>query len=495
MGFRRHSIQLLLPLLPLLLTAPWVTRPAWGQGQPAWKAGPDAPRASSRAGATTFRCPFQKFDRLYWDSKTIPNLAQASSVELRIRLTDPAAFRRVSLHFKSGTGWYTALFHVTHSGNYTLRLPLGAFDVEGKPAGWSKVSEMRISGWKGNGRDASFDFVSVRPKTDAIMIYKATSSERSAAERSVARRSAQRISQWLNHLGISHGMVTDESFRADSLGKASVLILPYNRTPGNTALQAIRAFQRRGGKTIGFHDGPSSVTQHVGVKILPLIDTKQAGTFNAFRLQLEQPFPERVYQHVWNVMPLAPLGSGRTVGHWENSRKQQGRTAAVVRSPNGFWFGQVFRDGDAAGKQQLLLAMLGELHPAVWQEAANDPFTRLPREFGTANLGTLYQQLARGSAGTPQAQMVNFLPRLEARARQQLGNRQFREAYKSVRQLEQSVRLGSPRHRTRSGRLGRHLRQAARARLQHDFSLHAVGRQGALPEPPSAQVRNAGALR
>jgi len=434
---KRLRFGLFLPLFVLAFAPAWTAAQTVSQ----WKAGPNAPRASAAAGATctTFRCPFDKADRVYWDTKQVPDLSRASSVELRLRLTQPSAFRRVSLHFQSGAGWYTALFHVTHAGDYTLRLPLGTFDVEGKPAGWDKVSTMRLSGWKGNGPNASFDFCSVTPKTDAITIYKATSSERSSAERSVARRSAQRISQWLNQLGISHGMVTDESFRTHSLDRSSVLILPYNRTPGNIALQAIRRFQKRGGKTIGFHDGPSSVTQHVGVKILPMIDTKQAGTFNAFNIQLDSPFPERVYQHVWNVMPLGTVNGGRVVGRWENSRKQLGRTAAVVRSANGFWFGQVFRDGDASGKQQLLLAMLGELHPAVWREAAADPLARIPRDFNVADLGALYRQLGRGSAGTPQAQLVDFLPRLEARARQQLNAGQFGEAYKSVRQLEQSI--------------------------------------------------------
>jgi uncharacterized lipoprotein YddW (UPF0748 family) len=342
--------------------------------QAAWRAGAETPAARADASGIRLFCPFQDGrDRVYWDWAGRLDLHDASSLQLTLTAIDPDSVRTLSVYFKSGEGWYHWSRPVRGSGRQTVTIVKSDCSIEGAPAGWQQIDAVRISPWRGQSRAAAFVIHELAARRDALVLVQGTTSLPNPGERAFAQRTAQRISQWLTDAGIPHGAIDDDAVIAGGLDAARVAILCYVENPPPRELEALRAFVARGGKLVVFYSGSASLARMMGFRLGRFERTDDAGRWAALRFANPEALgtPERVHDHAWTRIPVAPeLPGTRVVAVWEDAAGRASADAACLAGPHGYWFTHLPRAEDDAGKQRMLLAMVGAHDPAAWQAAA-----------------------------------------------------------------------------------------------------------------------------
>ena len=395
-------------------------------------------------------CPMSKsIDRIYWDHIRPMDLSGMTSFEFEFSCRSPASVEKITLYFKSGNGWYTASRPLTRMGWNRMLFPKERFSTEGKPGPWSNVSQIRLSISKAAGRDTVITPRRLDGCVDDVVLYQATSSMKHRSEKGTARRCTERLSRWLGELYIGHGVLTDETISKERLAKAKVVILPYNPTPGSRATSALKSFVGRGGRLLVFHASSSTVADLMQVRQGTLIETKKAGRWSAmkFKPDPEGLRPERIYQHVWNIVPVYPKsGSGFTLAHWENEKRQSSMEPAVVATDRGAWITQIFLEGDADSKQSLLVSILGRLAPDTVQAAAVSRIYNSARTLGCSGLDEVTYLIRRKVEGRPEVarrveQVLKHLSQLDREMRQHFDAKQFAKSVQAGFQLRRNLQL------------------------------------------------------
>ena len=445
-----HRVHPLVPALGLLLATVASAQPLVPATFPdsqavraTWRAVAGAPPPRLEGKSALLPCPFGdgSTERVYWDA-TIEGLPAASTtLEILLACDRPQAVRRLSLHFKSGAGWWSSFQPLTEPGLTRLLVPIPAFEKEGAAGPLTKATAFRISCWRGSAENAALRVVGVGLRTDRIAVLQATGSEKVPAERAVAAKAAARVSDLLHEHYLGHRLLTDETFGASSLNGVRVLILPYNRSPDEQATARVRAFIKGGGGVIGFHDTHPKIAEDMGVRIQPMLRTQRADQWTGVQFAEGHGGVERLHQRVWNLVPLQPAGGGaRAVAWWEDGRGRRGPEVAVVESPRGTWWGQVWKDGDERSKSRLLLEMVARFDRSAWEHAAQSRLETSARRLGAPHLAGLRQRIAAVAGDKPQvSQMLDYLPRIEARMHQQVRDKDYEAATRSGWRLEGEI--------------------------------------------------------
>lgn len=87
-----------------------------------------------------------------WDHAIPLDLTQCDFVSFLANLSDSGAVGNMGFYFKSGDGWYAAFRWMSYAGWSKVSLPRSGFGTEGTPAGWDKISGIRIAFWPAPGR-------------------------------------------------------------------------------------------------------------------------------------------------------------------------------------------------------------------------------------------------------------------------------------------------------------------------------------------------------
>lgn len=409
-----------------------------GAAKAAWRPSASTPPVTVNGGQLLLPCRFSaQVDRVYWDTKIAPLSPADSTLEVVLSCTRPSAIRSLSLHFKSGGGWYSYFQPITQAGLQRIVVPLDRFEAEGKVGKLRAATDLRVSAWKGSTSSADLQVLAIRTRSDTVAIYQATTSEKNSTERRVAEKAAKHVSSLIQDYYISHRMLDDASLSDAALATIKVLILPYNRTPSERAQTTIKRFLGRGGKLIVFHESAPAIAAAMGVQIRPMMSTKKADDWTGM-VFTDPRFPARIYQQTWNLIPVTPVNSeSRTIAWWENGREVRSREPAIVKCTHGYWFTQIFKDGDDVNKGRTLLTMLGEFDSSVWQRATLSRLETSTRRLGYTSLAGLVSKFRReGKVDERSQQLINYLPKLEERMRNQAERGEFQAAVESAWQLE-----------------------------------------------------------
>lgn len=89
------------------------------------------------------------WERVYIDRQVNLDLAAAGEFELELLTDSPTAAARMSLYFRSGSGWYAAGTALYETNWQTLRFSKAAFSIEDQPTGWHEIDAIRIAIWRG----------------------------------------------------------------------------------------------------------------------------------------------------------------------------------------------------------------------------------------------------------------------------------------------------------------------------------------------------------
>ncbi len=375
--FTCHLMVVLVALLAVPAfgsNAPLVTLDGSAAAARAWNAGPGAKKVEQVPGGIRLPCPFHaKVDRFYWDVPLRRDLSSVSSFELTLQASSPEACRTLSVYFKSGDGWYHWSQPIRGVNRQTVVLPKNGFSEEGNPAGWNRVEGIRFAPWKGTNRTATFDLFNFASRVDEILVVAATTSATGAGERPVAAKAAQRIGSFLDLHNIPYGSVDDDAVARGALGHARIAILPYNPNPPQAEIRALESFVKRGGKMIVCQGANSSLATLMKVGLRSIKTATQAGTWRSIRFSHPRRLhlPDRVHDIAWSLVPAYPLSvQSQIIAYWENGSGKRLDDPAVLQTPAGFWICHVIRGEDPQLKADMMLGMIGSLHPETWIAAA-----------------------------------------------------------------------------------------------------------------------------
>ncbi len=343
----------------------------------AWKpigGSPAAIRETTAPGGTRFPCNFMpNLERVYWDRATKLDLSNDEFLELDLTCENPSAIRTMGLYLQSGDGWYLWLVNLSESGRQTITFALRDAATEGKPAGLNRIRNVRLSFTRGSTGNASIAAHALRAGTSTLLLVRGTLSIASDGERNAAANTARRISRWLNNKGVRHGIIDDEAVIAGRLRTASAAILPYNALPPESELRALEAFLKRGGKLIVCYSAEPRLAALMGFRLGQYQAARAPGQWSSFTFNSDAPpyMPKIVYQESSNIMPAYPADAkAQIIAWWQNAAGKQASEPAWVQSPQGWWMAHILLEGDSAGKENMLLALLGSCLPTVWEQAA-----------------------------------------------------------------------------------------------------------------------------
>lgn len=336
--------------------------------------------------ALRMRCNFQgtRMDRASWDCDLKLDLTMCKGLQFLFfcRDTSPVAYFTMYLH--SGNGWYRAPFDAPSSGEWSsIKIYKDATGIEGQPAGWSQIDTIRVSAWRGQDTDTEF-YIAAMGTFGAggkIIVIRGDSAARQTSnELDAIKKYTSVITDLLDRAGLSHIVLSDLDITPERLAGIKLIILPYNPIVPDKLVNDVTAFLQAGGKLISCYTLPKRLAQMVGIRIGSHVRQEYQGQFASIRSSKNalQGMPSITKQASWNIRDIFPIeGRSHVAAWWFNDKDQSTGKAAIVSSPNGIFLTHVLMSDDSSGKLRLLLAMIGNLVPELWRDAAQGCLDRI----------------------------------------------------------------------------------------------------------------------
>ena len=341
-------------------------------------------------GRTALRMPCNfhgtKFDRASWDCRLTLDLAMCNGVQFLFYCHDPSPVGSFSIYFHSGNGWYRSTFDAPRSEGWSsVKIYKKTAGIEGEPAGWGKVDTIRISAWRGQDVDTEF-YITAFGLLDAdakiVIVRGDSAANEMPTEKKAVAQYTDVMADLLDRAGLSYGILSDLDLTARRLKDRKLIILPHNpKMPGDTS-DEIAEFLRAGGKLIACYNLPNRLEQVVGIQSGPHIRQKYQGHFASIRSSNQplQGTPTIVKQNSWNIREASAIdGRSHIAAWWHDDKGQSTGKPAILRSNNCICLTHVLLGDDRANKLRLLLAMVGNLVPRLWHEAAQSWLDRIGR--------------------------------------------------------------------------------------------------------------------
>lgn len=333
-------------------------------------------------------CNFRgtKFDRASWDRELKLDLTMCKGIQFLFYCRDTSPVSSFSIYFHSGDGWYRCGFDAPVSAGWsTIKIHKKAADLEGRPGGWGKVDTIRISAWRGRDVDTEFYIAALGMfGTDGkiVIIRGDSAASKAAGEAKAIKQYSNVMARFLERAGLSYIVLSDLDVSAERLKGRKLIILPHNpNMPANVA-DEIAKFLRAGGKLIACYSLPNRLEPVVGIRSGLHVRQKYEGYFASIRPSAEplDGVAAITRQGSWNIQQASVVkGRSRVAAWWHNDKGQSTGKPAIVVSDNCIYLTHVLIADDPANKLQLLLAMVGNLVPELWREAAKGRIDRIGR--------------------------------------------------------------------------------------------------------------------
>jgi hypothetical protein len=149
------------PPAPPVLSGPVIDSLAYSsdaEAQRRWQpmqGSPPVERAEfASAGGLKLRVNFHgtRHERVSWDRPIDLDLTDCRGLVFQLYCADPAPVSYFNLYLQSGGGWYSARFYPSGPGWSRIELQKPAAGTEGTPAGWAKITRLRVSAWRGESK-------------------------------------------------------------------------------------------------------------------------------------------------------------------------------------------------------------------------------------------------------------------------------------------------------------------------------------------------------
>ncbi len=301
------------------------------------------------------------------------NLAAPGQFELEVAVDPPEACGNLTLYFRSGGGWYGAGGGVAGPGWQTVRFSKASFRPEGAPAGWDKISGIRIACWRGRAKDATIRIRRLAACwSDVALIIPTASDNPDDREVDSALSVAETVGDMLDDLGLGADAVEDSTLASGGLGQRRVAIVAYHPRLAAEAVQALVEFVEKGGKVFACYGLPAPLAKALGFK-QGSYHKPDRGTLAEIRFDAPdiQGLPRSARQASWNMTAVDPVGHGaRVIGHWFDRDGNATDLPAMWISDRGAYLSHIVIGDDPGAKRQMLAAVLGQLETSLWEQMA-----------------------------------------------------------------------------------------------------------------------------
>ena len=281
-------------------------------------------------------------------------------------------------------------------------------DTEGQPGGWDKVRTIRMSAWRGGPADTEFllgglEMTGLLGGDTFVVVVRADSvaAARPDEQESVRRYSAA-VVRMLDEAGVGCAVVGDLGLGADALRGARVVVLPYNPSLPDAALDTLVRYMESGGRLLAFYGMPARLRPLAGIEGGSFARAPGDGGFTTMATDpaVLPGAPPVVGQNSWNIIEPKPVdGRSRVAARWLDARGTPTGHNAVVASANAIEVSHVLLDDDPANKRRLLLAMAGWLAPDVWPQAASSAMARAGKVGPWSDFAAASEGIGREAAG------------------------------------------------------------------------------------------------
>jgi len=333
-------------------------------------------------------CNFRgtKIDRASWDRPVQLDMTACRGMRFRVRCRDTSPVAGFSLYLQSGDGWYATHFAPTdREGWTTITLDKEDMGTEGRPAGWGRISTIRLSAWRGQNTDTELVIAGMTlvGQQAAIAVVRGESAARDAPrEMESVVQYTRTVTTCLKELGLDYSVVSDLDLVAGRLKDTRLVILPHNPSMPDAAAETIARFLEGGGKMMAFYGMPGRLWQAVGMQSGIHVPQKFDGYFASIRFQdaALAGAPPVVGQRSWNIRGARPVEArSRVAAVWFDKDGKSTDWPAVLASDNCIYMTHVLLQDDAAHKRRMLLAMAGRLVPDLWRQAVEASVERVRR--------------------------------------------------------------------------------------------------------------------
>lgn len=399
--------------------------------------------------ALRMSCNFQgtRMDRASWDCELKLDLTMCKGLQFLFfcRDTSPVAYFTVYLH--SGDGWYRAPFDAPASAEWSvIEIDKSATGIEGQPAGWGKIDTIRISAWRGQDEDTEF-YISAMGSFGTggkIMVIRGDSAARQAPnELDAVKRYTSVMTELLDRASLSHVVLSDLDITPERLAGIKLIILPFNPFVPNEVVDEIIQFLQAGGTLIACYTLPERLEPMVGIHVGPHIRQKYRGHFASIRPSNDglQGMPAVTKQASWNIRDASTVeGRSQVAAWWFSDNNQPTGKSAMIAGPNSIFLTHVLLPDDSSGKQRLLLAMVGNLVPELWRDAAQGCINRIGRlgpydSYDSAKKGIL--DLASGNRRAIKA--LDTAGRFHSQSQARLSEGKYSEAVVAAEKSRESL--------------------------------------------------------
>ena len=441
-------------------------RPAAERAAAAWRPQGASPPARGAAGlgeGIVFHCPFDRGaeDRFFWDREARLDLSAYTSIEVDLTCDRPEALRSLAVYLESGNGWYVWNRPLPRAGRQLLTLRRHESATEGTPAGWRRITRIRLSPWKGAPVAATIRIHGIRARSDPVLVIRGAASM-PPAERAAAARAADRVCRWLAAAGAPFARLDEEAVNDATLRDVRAAILPYNTRLPDATLAALRDFVARGGKLIVFYSADPRLAEIVGVRLGSWKRADQPLQWCSFRFSDAAAWnaPETVFQTSGGLLPVFPAASDvAVIAVWQDDRGRPTGDPAWVAGPRGAWMSHILLPGDSANKQHLLAGLLLRYAPEVGPDLADAALREAGRIDSFGDMDEAVRAIRAAAAFTLEGARVEELlaeavrrragmgrARAEGRSADVLaGGRRLRQALTEAYALSQSPAPGEVR--------------------------------------------------
>ncbi len=333
------------------------------------------------AGLYIFAPFSQRIERTIHDRDLALDLSMHGSFELQVFVGNAEAFRSVSLHFRSGKGWYSASKNITRRGAQQLLFNRASFGSEGEPTGWSMITGIRLSAWGLSPIDSFIIINRLRGLSHKLLIILPSMRAKEKPTHLYSAWSiADRFSSMLEGIGLGVDTLDAENIVVETLKHREVVILPLNQEITEDLAGALERFVGAGGKLFVTYALAERIANLLHLRRIDWIPQERPGQFSS--IQFEAPYipgiPKEVKQSSWNItLAEATNGDMRTIGYWYDNRNRSTGYPALFAGDNGVFVSHLLLSDDWHAKQKLLAALLGYLVPEFRRRIAEIEINRM----------------------------------------------------------------------------------------------------------------------
>ena len=362
--------------------------------------------------ALRLACPFTRnVPRSLYHHDLEIDLSNAARVEFDLYVGEPGAVGSFNLYLISGNGCYRGSAGAGAPGWRRVRLNKASFKPEGKPDGWSNISAMRFSPWKGTAVDTYclVDNLVAKTAGEVAVVIATYAAREVPKEAASVYNCAERVANLLDRAGVMACTMESEDVARGQLAGKKVAILPYSPRLSEAEGQALTRFVEAGGKLVTFYILPPPLPELLGVRKVKWLRKEHDEQF----LDVDLSgcgivgMPQRIRQNSGCIHVFEPTAkNARVIGRWVDGKGQSQPQPGVILSDTGVAMAHTLLQGDDANKRQFLVALVGHVCPSAWSEAAHASIERADEIGPFIDVPSLERYLSTRTIGHPRAAEV-----------------------------------------------------------------------------------------